>query len=231
MLSLSHEEIQTWKTPGNWRRFDGRGNQTYATQLWIRVDELLQLWLPEPKSIMDVWSFHSSAAWELWERLWGKIYTVWVDLQKPLDAVQLDEFIIWDLNDPSFLSQLQQHQAWKNIILMNNVSQYLSDRLGVIKFLFDQILSEWWVFYCNVLPEYFFVSPWFVPIQFIEALEEIWTNHNIKFTSQQTVFKLRAYKFIKQYSDEKLPIPTYWSSRIDRNWFMMTRYDLRDIQL
>jgi hypothetical protein len=62
----------------------------------------------------------------------------------------------------------------QQVMFMNQVTQYLQDRLGVIKFFFDELLEREGSFYVNIVSDSFIHSP-SCPESFIfEALEGLW---------------------------------------------------------
>lgn len=59
-------------------------------------------------------------------------------------------------------------------MFMNQVTQYLYDRLGVIKFFFDEILENGGSFYVNILSESFIQGSNFPESLIFEAMEDLW---------------------------------------------------------
>lgn len=57
---------------------------------------------------------------------------------------------------------------------MNQVTQYLHDRLGVIKFFFDEMLETEGSFYVNILSESFIQGSNFPESLIFEAMEHLW---------------------------------------------------------
>lgn len=145
MLNSENSDSLHWINllPKSWRNLEWE-KESYEKQLAIDLWELYASCLDlyskywEVK-ILDIWSYNSKAISEL---KWNLV-NMWIPENKitltKIDLEQINEnwvdFINWDLNSDEFLINIVKI-LWKNsqwVVFMNQVSQYLWDRLKVIK--------------------------------------------------------------------------------------------------
>lgn len=219
--------------------------ENYQEQLLLDINSLVELWvdlynLNWEVSILDIWWNNSTAISDLKEILIKK----WVPEKKiKLNKVDLEKsnevwvnYISWDLNYDDFLLELVEklwiQSQW--IIFCNQVSQYLNDRLKVIKFVCDFLLKKWWKFYCNMLLSSFFSGSW-VPLSVLEeSLNEIMTKESsridVKIKANLNLSGFRMYEFTKTEENWELEVPKY--ARIfekrEIDGFKIVAYNFRD---
>lgn len=233
--------------PINWRSLERVWNsvENYKDQLALDIDELIELWLDLytlnwEVTILDIWWNNSPAIKDLKELFIQN----WIPKEKiKLTKIDLEiineswiDFIKWDLEYEDFLIDL----VWKLwiwsqwIIFMNQVSQYLWDRLKIIKFISEFLLKKWWKFYFNLVLKSFYSWSW-VPLSTLEsALNEIMIEESewfeIKTKSNTALTELRMYEITKTDEDWELEMPKYSRiySKTEFIWFNVTAYDFRD---
>lgn len=232
--------------PINWRSLERVWNsvENYKDQLALDIDELIELWLDLytlnwEVTILDIWWNNSTAIKDL-----KKLFIQnWIPKEKiKLTKIDLEtineswiDFIKWDLEYEDFLIDL----VWKLwiwsqwIIFMNQVSQYLWDRLKIIKFISEFLLKKWWKFYFNLVLKSFYSWSW-IPLSILEsALNEIMIKESewfeVKPKSNTALSELRMYEITKTDEDWELEMPKYSRiySRTEFTWFNVTAYDFR----
>ncbi len=120
---------------------------------------------------------------------------------------------------------------------MNQVTQYLQDRLGVIKFFFDRLLETGGSFYVNIVSDGFLhgrISESMV----VEALDQLWVSAPGVSLQKGKVAMGRKltyqYRLRKTSDDARLPVPTFKYSQDDRITesliFVKSAYDFREIR-
>jgi len=121
-------------------------------------------------------------------------------------------FIGGDLNDQFFLHDLPLVIQKQQVMFMNQVTQYLEDRLGVIKFFFDELLENNGSFYVNILSDSFIHAPEFPESLIFEALERLWEKTpgvNLRKSQVQIGRKITHQYHLKKMSRyARLPVPT-----------------------
>lgn len=245
---MSINEPSYWVNllPKHWRSLEKIWNtrENYQEQLVLDIDSLLELWLDLytlnwEVSILDIWWNNSTAIKDLKDILvknWipeNKIKLNKIDLEKSSELWV--NYISWDLNYDDFLVELVEKLWLKSqwIIFCNQVSQYLTDRLKVIKYVSDFLLMKWWKFYFNIVLSSFF-SGW-VPLSILaESLEEIMNKESIwvgiKVKSSSNFPDFRMYELTKIQENWELEVPKYsrvYSNR-DVDWFKVVAYDFRN---
>lgn len=210
------------------RRLHGPSEQSYQYQLGINVSEMLDRCLAHtwPVKILDIWGYHALATSDMIDSLspkWKSAEVTIIDLpedrNKKVKRSQNTVFLGWDLNDELFLKSLTQSIPKQQVMFMNQVTQYLHDRLGVIKFFFDEMLETEGSFYVNILSESFIQGSNFPESLIFEAMEHLWEEApgvSLK-KSQVSMWRkiTHQYQLRKTSEDARLPVPTLKYSKDD----------------
>lgn len=246
-MSLNDPNYWVHLLPKHGRSLEKVGNscENYQEQLVLDIDSLVETWLDLytinwEVSLLDIWWNNSTAIKDLKELLvknWvpqDKIKLSKIDLEKSNEIWV--NYISWDLNYDDFLVELVE-KLWNQsqwIIFCNQVSQYLVDRLKVIKFVFDFLLIKWWKFYFNMVLSSFFSGSW-VPLSILEeSLNEIMNEESswvdIKVKTNSALSDFRMYELTKIEERWELEVPKY--SRLynkrDVDGFKTVAYDFRN---
>lgn len=223
-------------------KWDSKEN--YQNQLWLDLDEIVKIWkeIFEQNwelSILDIWWNTSTAIIELRELLvqaWipaSKIHLNKVDLFK-IEQKWIN-FLNWDLEDEDFLVYLTETLwIWTQwIIFMNQVSQYLADKLKVIKFICEFLLKKWWKFYFNLVSTSF--NTWDLPFSIFEnTLNNTMQNESSGFNieilwASSYSTELRLYQVKKDDEDAEIEFPDFSRTITSRetDWFKNSLYNFR----
>jgi len=220
-------------------------SENYQEQLALNIDSLVELWLDLytlhwEVSILDIWWNNSTAIKDLKDIL---VKNGVVENKIKLNKIDLERvnepwvhYISWDLNYDDFLVELvEKLWNWTQwIIFCNQVSQYLNDRLKVIKFICDFLLQKGWKFYFNMILSSFFSGSW-IPLSVLEeSLTEIMNEESswmdIKIQSNSNLSGFRMYEITKIEEDWELEVPKY--ARIfekrEVDGFKVVAYDFRE---
>lgn len=232
--------------PIQWRTLQKIGNskENYQEQLALDIDNLIETWINMWKthgniSILDIWGNNASAIQDL--------KNIFLQSWIPKTAIHLHKIdledrnqswihhICWDLNYDDFLCECIE-KLWfqsQSIIFCNQVTQYLIDRLKVIKFIYDFLLKKWWKFYVNMIESSFY-SGVGVPFAVLESkLNEIMMEESsgvhiwIKTNPHLSGFKM--YEFTKTEDDSELEMPKYGRivEKREVDGFKKVAYDFR----
>lgn len=218
--------------------------ENYISQLGLDLEIIIQECLEQYKNfwsvtILDIWWNSSTAIIDLksllvesWVPEW-KIFLTKIDLNNfPQDWVN---FLEWDLENDEFLSWLWM-QIWFNsqsIIFMNQVSQYLWDKLKVIKFVSEHLLRKWGRFYFNLVSSTFYT--WNNPFTIFEdslnsiiSDESSWFKVDIIWKSSYSS-DLRLYCIIKISDENNLEFPEFVKVMSVReiDWLRLSWYNFR----
>lgn len=231
--------------PKNWRTLQKIWNskENYEEQLALNIKQLVSIWLNlyeknwEVK-LLDIWWNNSKALKELKEMLveaWipnNKILLSKIDISDVIEGWV--QFIKWDLENDDFLLQILE-KLWKDtqwIIFMNQVTQYLWDRLKVIKFIAEYLLINWWSFTFNLITKSFdsweaHISTLFDRLNEIIEDESDWFKITIKTPTR--IPDCLCYEVIKHNDKAELSIPKYRRTKSirDVDWFKTATYDYR----
>lgn len=229
-----------------WRTLSWKWNskENYQNQLWLDLDEIVRIWkeIFEQNwelSILDVWWNTSTTILELKELL----VQAWIPTSKirlnKVDLFKVEQkwisFLNWDLEDEDFLVYLTETLwIWTQwIIFMNQVSQYLGDKLKIIKFICELLLKKWWKFYFNLVSRSF--NTWNLPFSIFEnALNSIMLDESSGFKinclwSSSYSPDLRLYQVQKNEDNAEIEFPDF-SRTIDSretDWFKSSLYNFR----
>jgi len=231
--------------PKNGRSLEKKWNskENYQEQLMINIEELinhnLELYQRYGKlSFLDIWWNNSTAINDLKIKLIEK----WIPENKiSLNKIDLSEinelwtlFLNWDLEDDNFLTEIYK-KLWPNsqsIIFMNQVSQYLWDRLKIIKFICEILLINGWKMYFNLIPKSFYT--WTFPISiFEEELNKVIKNESnwfdIDIKNNLNLWDLKMYEVTKTDDFWIIEFPEYLRVMNLRevDWFKLTAYNFR----
>lgn len=229
------------------RRLDGPGEQTYSHQLGIHVPSLIDQCLVQQGTIriMDIGGYHSTASADMAELLstQGKpaevtVIDLPVERAAKIDRPDHTQFIGGDLNDPGFLEQVAASVPKQNVLFMNQVTQYLQDRLGVIKFFFDNVLEEQGSFYVNIIGGGFIHGDHIPESLIVGALEDLWeaapgvTLQRVRVALGRKT--THQYQLRKTQPGARLPVPAQKYSQDDRITeslvYVKTAYDFLNIR-
>lgn len=231
--------------PKNWRTLQKVWNskENYKEQLVLNIEELVNTWIDLFKKnwevrLLDIWWNNSNAIKELKEML----VKAWIPESKvilsKIDISDINndwvEFVKWDLEDENFLGEVIK-KLWKNsqwIIFMNQVSQYLWDRLWIIKFIAENLLIDWWNFNFNLITKSF--DSWEAHISTLfdrlnEIIEEESEWYIVKIKNPIRIPDCVCYELIKKSKKSKLSMPKYRRTKNSRDvdWFKTVTYDFR----
>lgn len=219
--------------------------ENYTLQLGLNIPELIsqanELFLQHGKvEILDIWWNASTAILDLKELFAengipkDKIMLNKVDLYKVQQAWV--NFLEWNLEDDDFLihmvKQLWEQSQW--IIFMNQVSQYLSDRLKVIKVIWELLLKKWGTFHFNLVTTSFYSGNF--PLSMMEqeiynVIEDGSSGFDITLWERTSYSsELRLCKLIKYHEDAELEAPWYRRKTFLREWdgLVETAYNLKE---
>ncbi len=225
--------------PKNWRHLRWNNNETYQSHMNLNIDILLKkclnLFLQSWEiNILDIWWFNSPAITEMKEEL----VKMWIPKNK-INLCKIDinnicedwvNFTQWDLNSIDFLKSLERiYSNWRfQIIFMNQVTQYIENRLLVIKFITERLLSVWWFFNFNLVLSSFYT--WKIPPSiFREELIKLmlndtqWIKIDIRNWQNNDVTN---FEIVKNDTNWKIEFPSFWRVYQDRNdWFKISSYN------
>lgn len=235
------------KAVPNPRRLDGKSEQSYRHQLGINIPNMIEqcLKLTGSITILDIGGYHALAAADLVELLSPEgrpaevtIIDLPVQRAREITRPSHTKFIGGNLNDMIFLSELSKTLPKQQVIFMNQVTQYLQDRLGVIKYFFDEILENGGSFYFNILGGGFIHGEHIPESLVIEALENLWKSRiGVSLAASKTTIGRKTtyqYQLRKTTQTAKLPIPTYQYSQDDviteSLIYVRSAYNFRNIQ-
>lgn len=246
MTTASNPTDQEKAVP-NPRRLDGPSEQTYRYQLGIDIPNMLERCLVQqgPIRIMDIGGYHSTATSDMADLLSteGKpaevtVIDLPVDRAAGIERPAHTKFIGGDLNQVGFLEQVATSVPKQNVLFMNQVTQYLQDRLGVIKFFFDNVLENEGSFYVNIIGGGFIHGDQIPESLITEALENLWESAPGVSLSKAKVALGRKttyqYQIRKTEANATLPVPTQKYSQDDPITeslvYVKTAYDFRNIR-
>lgn len=217
------------KAVPNPRRLDGKSEQSYRYQLGIDIPNLLDrcLEIAGPIRILDIGGYHALATSDMVDLLSprgkpAEVTIIDLPVERAAGIVRPDhtKFIGGNLNDENFLSELSETLPKQQVMFMNQVTQYLLDRLGVVKYFFDELLETGGSFYLNIVSGGF-IHGEHIPESFVmEALEALWESApgvTLR-KSKAAMGRKTTYRYqLRKVSDQaKLPVPTHKYSQDDR---------------